>query len=302
MLLAGACSPQSFTMNIEMRYPSKSGLDLAGKSIAVVCLGNGSAADSTFSEGLVQGFAERLEKEYFGGEQGVSTYKIIGSGDDYSSRDSLVNLVVDSGDDVVFLFGTPEFGELGLGDNKRSTAVHSTPDSAYTCVSSLPFTVKLWAYDSMDKDDKVYSFTGSNAIKPEIFNDGTLTYPQAKEKVWSSVRPLAEKIGLLSCSRFLNTWKTESYSIIYYDNGNDAWIDGAVAASEYRWTDAMKEWMKLLSTKNMQKRSCAEYNLGLGCFMMGQLDLALKWLDASDKDCPVSLSSELRKRILARKK
>ena len=35
-LLLAACSPETFTMNIEMRYPSKCGLDISRKSMAVV--------------------------------------------------------------------------------------------------------------------------------------------------------------------------------------------------------------------------------------------------------------------------
>ena len=60
--------------------------------------------------------------------------------------------------------------------------------------------------------------------------------------------------------------------------------------------------MKLLETNNTLKRSCAEFNIATACYMLGDNELALKWLDRSDEDYPVSLSSGLRKRINARMK
>ena len=41
-----SCDPQAFSMNIEMRYPSKSGIDLTGKSVAVVYLEDGAGKDT----------------------------------------------------------------------------------------------------------------------------------------------------------------------------------------------------------------------------------------------------------------
>lgn len=58
--------------------------------------------------------------------------------------------------------------------------------------------------------------------------------------------------------------------------------------------------MKLLDTNNNLRRSCAEFNIAAACFLMGDNELALKWLDSSDEDYPISLSSTLRKRIQSR--
>ena len=62
----------------------------------------------------------------------------------------------------------------------------------------------------------------------------------------------------------------------------------------------MKVWISLLDTNNPMKRSCAEYNIATACFLMGDNELALKWLNSSDEDYPISLSKTLRKRIQAR--
>ena len=62
----------------------------------------------------------------------------------------------------------------------------------------------------------------------------------------------------------------------------------------------MKVWISLLDTNNPMKRSCAEYNIATACFLMGDNELALKWLNSSDEDYPISLSKTLRKRIQTR--
>ena len=45
-----------------------------------------------------------------------------------------------------------------------------------------------------------------------------------------------------------------------------------------------------------------EYDLALGCFMEGQYQLALEWLDRSDADMPVYVSKDLRSKIKERMK
>ena len=85
--------------------------------------------------------------------------------------------------------------------------------------------------------------------------------------------------------------------MIYYDGAESAWNRGAEAAYSFQWDKAIKEWLTLTSSKNAEKRACAAYNIALGCFMTGLPDLAVEWLDRSDKDMPVSLSKDLRRKI-----
>ena len=135
-LVAIACSPQTFTMNLETRQPSLSGFDLGGKSLSVVYLEE-AGKDTVFAKNLATGFAEALEKDYFGGRQAVGVYKMDKKpGADYASRDTLLNLVMDSGDDVIFLFDAPTFQEATLGEKNPSSL--QSPDSARVVVAKVP--------------------------------------------------------------------------------------------------------------------------------------------------------------------
>ena len=104
-LALSACSPQTFTMNVDMRYPSKSGLDLSRKTMSIVYMDDGTA-DTTFSNRIASSLARTLEEEYFRGNEAVGVYKVPS---DSVTLDFMHNLVMDTGDDVVFLLDS--FGE-----------------------------------------------------------------------------------------------------------------------------------------------------------------------------------------------
>ena len=109
--------------------------------------------------------------------------------------------------------------------------------------------------------------------------------------------PMAEKAGFLAANTFISSWTQDSFVVIYYDGAEKAWNDAADYAYSFQWDKAIECWLPLTGSKNVEKRACAAYNVALGCFMSGQPELALEWLDRSDKDMPVSLSKELRNKI-----
>lgn len=294
-----SCGPQAFLMDVEMRHPSKSGLDLARKSMAVVYLDNGSPADSAFNGAMASSFARSLEKDYFGGDEVIPLYRMAKGTGNYAAKDSLVRLVMETGEDVVFLFDSTEFGEMSAGENQRST-YPANSDSAYVSRVTLPFRISLYAYDSMNKRDTVLSFNGGNVIRPGVYHDGRLGPGELSERVWDYVAPAAETVGAQATGKFLSQWQKESFYIIYYEQAE--WERAATLAYNYEWKEAVELWMKLytkaLDVKSQkQKRSCAAYNIGLGCFMLGQSELALRWLDRSDADQILSVTQSLRQTI-----
>ncbi len=294
-LLMAACAPQSFVLNSEMRGPSKSGLDLGGKSMAVVYLYT-QEADTLFCASLASGFASRLEEDYFGGNSFVDIYKMpYRSGADYAAKDSLVNLVMDTGKDVVFLFDVPQFGTPDLSAPVEVKGQKVSPDSTYISSATVPFTMKLYVYDSMNKEDKVMGFGGSQDIKQPVYSANAKKL--SGNRLRSALAPSAAQIGYKAGDSFMSTWKSDQFYVIYYDGAEKAWDSGAQHAYRYEWKEAIEDWMTLVHARNPEKKACASYNIALGCFMLGQYDLALEWLDRSDKEMPVSLSKRLRSQI-----
>lgn len=286
-----SCDPQAFSMNVEMRYPSSSGMSIDGKSIAVVYLNEDSAKDSVFNECLANGFASAIEKNYFNGAEAVNLYKMpkVGGGV-YSNADTLINLIVDTGCDIVFLFDAPEFGNVQIKEQKTSTSGTYYP-------VSVPVAIKLYGFDSLSGSDTVRVWTGTRMLSANM--EASLGRQAAADSLWNRIGSSAENLGEVSARTFAPVWKEENYTFIYYESP-EAWLTAAQYASDYKWNEAMKVWISLLDTNNTMKRSCAEYNIATACFLMGDNELALKWLNSSDEDYPISLSKALRKRIQAR--
>lgn len=286
-----SCDPQAFSMNVEMRYPSSSGMSIDGKSVAVVSLNEDSAKDSVFNECLANGFASAIEKNYFNGAEAVNLYKMpkVGGGV-YSNADTLINLIVDTGCDIVFLFDAPEFGNVQIKEQKTSTSGTYYP-------VSVPVAIKLYGFDSLSGSDTVRVWTGTRMLSANM--EASLGRQAAADSLWNRIGSSAENLGEVSARTFAPVWKEETYTFIYYESP-EAWLAAAQYASDYKWNEAMKVWISLLDTNNPMKRSCAEYNIATACFLMGDNELALKWLNSSDEDYPISLSKTLRKRIQTR--
>ena len=262
-LAAVSCGPSRHAIHVEMRHPSKSGLELGGKIVSVVYSDTGDAVADSFNENMADAFASALEKDYGTGEGSVGLYVVDGGKGDYSQRDSLVSILMTTGADMVFFFTSPLF------QGNESSGVR-------------PLKVNLYCYDGMNKDDKVISFTGSTIITPS-----------------NGMEAEAVDAGKKIAESFLSQWKHEQYSIAYYDS--QKWYDALMKAEQYDWKGAMDIWFDCLETNDLMKRACAEYNIAVACYMLGDFSLADQWLKKSmaDNDMP-TMTDALRKRIDAR--
>ena len=295
-LALAACSPQTLTLSVDMRHPSKSGIDLSRKSMSIVYMDDGTA-DSTFSNGVASSLARSLEEDYFAGREAIGVYKIPA---DSVSLDLMHRLVMDTGDDVVFLLGPPAFGEVALSENaavKNSVSV----DSAFVAQAQIPYNARLFVYDSMDKQDRLQLFRGSSILRTQVFSNGVTASEFLKEKALEAKDLGADLVGKQISNRFVPTWKTEGYSLYYFEGWDEDWIEAISLAYDMNWKAAADIWMKKVNENSYTKRACACYNTALAFYMMGDLNLATKWLDRADQLGTPSLSPGLRKRIEARK-
>ena len=267
-VLSGAalvsCGPSAYVMQMESRRPSASGLDLSGKTLSVVYLESPDGRDSLFNNRAADALAYGLETEFFGGEEAVKVYNLVKEPDgDYASRDTASQYIMLLDSDVVMILDTPQ-----------ST---TGPDGR-----ALPATSKLYVYDSMAGD-----------------NDGVTTLQCSSNTVSLTDEGRAANVGNSLLRPLCSRWEEESFTVLYYDSGK--WIDAVLLADDMKWDEAISAWMELSRSRDISKASCACYNVALGCYVMGQYDLALEWLDESDTLRPLSVSDSLRKKISDRK-
>ena len=256
-LALASCSPTAYTIGVEKRLPSPAGIELGGKSMAVVFLESRDGRDSTFNNALADAFIENLEENYFDGAQGIDLYRIEKDPEgDYASRDSLVNLVMTTGSDVVFLIDTPVL----LAENSGALT-------------------KIYVYDSMAKDsDSVYM--SQNSVKVASLED----------------KARAAVIGKAMATHYVGKWVEESFPIVYYDL-DDSWVDALLYAYGMEWQSAADIWMRYVDSGSAVKRACAEYNLAVSCFVAEEYALAKEWLDRADGNYLISPSTSLREKI-----
>ena len=300
LLLAVSCGPSRHAIHVEMRYPSKTGIDPAGKIVSVVYAENADSAATEFNEYMADGFAYALEQEYMMGDGSVGIYCLpMKEGAVYSSRDSLVSLLMSTGSDVIFLFDVPQLGDMTMG-GASSVASVSSPDSSYVSTGVIPFSMKVHCYDAMRQEDNVLSFGGKTNAQPHVYSDGRQTAAEIRRRAYAALPAEAWEVGKTVAKSFESQWKHEQYSIAFYDS--QKWYDALDKAEQYDWKGAMNIWFELLDSRDMLKRACAEYNIAVACYMLGDIPLAEQWLDRSDADNKLpTMSDALRKRIDARK-
>lgn len=300
MALAMGCGPSKHIMHLEMRYPSKSGIELAGKMVSVVYLQGKDSVAASFAESMAEGFASAIEEEYGTGNGSVGLYRLEARpGAGYSSRDTLFNLLMQTEGDVVFLLDTVDLGKMEIGGATR-VAAKSSADSSFVSLAKLPFSIRLYGFDAMNQDEKIYTFGGSSIARPDVYSDGSSSVEQLMSEAYHSLPEEAMDAGAQIADSFRSQWKHEQYSVVYYNT--QKWYDALEKALRYDWKGAMDIWFGFLDTNDLMKRACAEYDIALCCYMLGDYRLAELWLDRSDADNKLpAVSESLRKRIEARK-
>jgi tetratricopeptide (TPR) repeat protein len=300
MALVGAvsCSPEIYTCYLDVRTPSDSGLDLSRKSMAMVYMDGDVPADSAFNRSMASALARALEEDYFGGEEVIGLYRIPKA--DSLSLDMMHSLVMDTGEDVIFLI-TSSLGEAALETNQTIQNAHSV-DSAYVCPAQVPLNTAVYIYDSMG-EDVVRRFNGSTVLRPLVYNNGMIPQENLKDQArLAAAGGEAERMGERVSRRFKSNWNTQSFSFYYYDNdSSERWVNGIVSTLDGKYAAAVDAWAPFLKEDNDQLRACACYNMALVFYMMDNLDLATRWLDAAETIYPdLVLINGLRTRIVSR--
>lgn len=259
-VLMSSCSPSAYILNLESRGPSTSGIDLSGKSLAVVYLESQDGSDSMFNNRVSDALAYSIEEDLFEGKEAVKVYSLPKDPNGkYSSKDTLSQYVMLLDADVVMLLDTPSMSEK---NTRKLTPVNS----------------KLYVYDSMADDDVT-----------------TLDSHTSVTSLADSTKAL--NIGKSLASPLKSKWVKEDFTFIYFEDFEGKWTKAVSLADDFKWTDAMEIWMELAKHHNTAKAACAKFNIAQTCYILEQYDLALEWLDSSEDSYPLSITPGLRTRI-----
>ncbi len=289
LFLSVSCGPSAYLLDVEMRRPSAAGVDIIGKAVSVVYMDNGIETDSIFAASMSSAFASRLEQDYFAGDSLITLFCLDQQPDvDYSDKENMVDLLVDTGSDVLFLFNPPVFAD---GNVTVSEAAGTG-----TATGEFPFSVRLYVYDSMDRRDTVLQFSGSSVAKISADIGETVSDDGVMFILKSALDGTARNVGTASGEKFSPRWKAEEIVFFVYDSS--AWYDTYYYVQQYQWQKAMDIWMSMLDTGNLEKKACIEYNMAAVCYILGQHELSSDWLELSEKHFDLSpYTGYLKKKI-----
>lgn len=282
-LLAAAmcsCGPTVYNFNVDRSAPSASEMNFTGKSMSFVYE---AGSDSLVAAELALGFVSSMEEQYFAGNDAVPVYNRLPSqGAAAAPKDTMVDMIMESGSDVVFFLHGVKTGETAYANS----------------VVRMPFTAVLSVYDSMDSRDTVVTCDASDAFVWQVAPGTELS--EIEDAVKADVGNAAFRYGRSLSESFLPVWIKETYSLVIYEYDSEWYEAAAAAVGQMDWKNALSVWMRKADTGDIQKRSCAAYNCALACYMLEEYDLALQWLDLSDSVMKLSYSKSLRSRIAER--
>ena len=259
-LCLAACSPTLYGIQVESRQASASGLDLTGKSVAIVYPDSLGGKEDSLHKSFVESLSRQLDASYPESDS-VQVFTLPYTPDyvKYTQTDSLVHLVLDSNCDVLFLIGrAPAFAV----DGYRETDFR------------MPVTV----YDALSGEKnalRTFNVVGNAGPEPDKSGDF---------------------IGRKVAESFVPQWKSEMLEI--YSLDNEDWTSALYDAASCRWATAVEKWTKLLASENdLLKRACLEYNIAVGCLMMGRPDLAGDWTELSLRENPTDEAKALSAKL-----
>lgn len=290
---AVSCGPSAYTLSVETSQPSVSGVNLAGKTVSVVYMDSGQEPDSLFAAAMASAFVSELENEYFGGDSLVPLFCLDKAASaDFPTKSSMVDLLVDTGSDVLFLLDSPAFG------NDFRIRKIPVADGSCTAAAAIPFSVNLYVYDSMDKRDTVLLFSGSTEANISASVSGTESEEGLEYILKSNMQGTASAVGSASGRKFAPEWEFEN--IVFFMYGSQEWYNTYYYVNDYQWQKAMDIWMSMLDTPNLEKKACLEYNLAAACYMQGQYRLASDWLEMSKEHFSLPYVRALEEKISSR--
>jgi hypothetical protein len=134
---------------------------------------------------------------------------------------------------------------------------------------------------------KIYDIDNMIVVDERIIND-TITF-QIDAYIWETEDEIAEKTpDNKEATTYLIKELAKSYaeeiSPFWKDETRFFYIADNLVKAEYyidngEWTKAMDVWMRHVDDENRELAAIACFNMAVGCEMLGEFELALKWMD-----------------------
>ncbi len=327
-----SCAPSARFFNVDVRDKDAVKLPLADRPVAVLSIYGDmfkavtdiNKLDSVNISNVAVGVAERLEEEYSVPRGNINVYSIH-EGDhaiyetmviaDFPTKQSrearerakkenkldplLANidaydqeyvqrLLIKTGAQVFITIERLKFQEAQV----RKSDAKGADDNVDVII---PFRVGVGVFDGIT-NRHLYSKGISDSVymevMPSVIKEGKL-----ESTLLAYMPEISRKVGAKIASMLAPQWVTQERMLITFE-GESAWNAPYLMAEDFRWKEAVEAWMELAKSKNPKRAAYAAFNIAVGCEMMEQFDLAVKWIDFSIKKYRFPEAVDLRDHLL----
>lgn len=301
LLLISSCAPMPLLYEVEVKKDTPIGtkLELDTKNIVICAIVGDSIkrSDSTLIAYATKGMAEKLE-DNFGLESGTIPVLSI-------NRD-----LMDIGDlySRIYLMESMEKNILIALDSLKLNSISYSPETYEVITTAGSFNVvsididavtNIEVYNNLNSQP-LFSNKDSIFMKIEapgryidmIINDRQRLSNYLLSAFISYGKKIAESLSF--------SWEKES-RIIYINDSYNTWYTAYDYIVDFEVEKAMNIWLRYVNHKNPKVSSAAAYNMSVACEISENYELALKWLDMSDKIYYQKEASVAMRKILDRK-
>lgn len=253
-----SCAPQARYVELEEKIPAEFDLPLGGRKVAVFAVRE--EFDSEYMTGMLGGFVAKLANDKNLELDRIKTY-MISNASYVKDSSSLKFLLAERGEELNFIISDVKIGES------------ETLADKYYEMRIIPYSVRMGVYDSL-----------SNVIYDRVHPDTVFikAFSFAGEHIGEDEAYMAEisdAMGSGLAALLSEQWHNKRRVLASF-SGN-AWTKAYFYAQDFRWEDAIEIWMKLADSGNASRSAYAAYNVAVGCEVLGNTELAKKWLDYS---------------------
>ncbi len=287
------CAPQIKYLNVDVRKNAAIAVDMDGVDAAIFSVVSNSKPDSMRVANVAIGFAEQLESDRQVDIGSVPVYSIkteeymiSDDGGLVPDKDYISSLYADTGSEVMFFINKIQFLQYSV----ERMSEYSGYDGYNV---SLPYVVGLDIFDCRGPE-KLYGSVESDTLY--LFVDSSVSENNVGGAVAKRLPYISKIIGAELAKSLSPQWVTQNRMLISYETGSE-WEDAYMLAEEFQWKEAIDKWMQFAGAKDSKKAAFAAYNIAVGCEMLEQFELALKWIDYSIELFPMKESEIYRRHL-----
>ena len=160
---------------------------------------------------------------------------------------------------------------------QNETKVYET-DEYGTTFFFTPANISLKVYDNI-LNNYVYGKELKDTMQLELLSSN-LTREQIVEMTEANLPQIAFRLGESVAAELTPQWIEESHLLVTYEDSKD-WMNACRLADEYKLKEAIDAFMPFTESNNPRKVSFAAYDIAVLCNILGQKELALKWVTLS---------------------